>query len=426
MTKIFDQLKPYIRPLYFLSRLWINRIPLLFFRGIQSLPLGLNVYDRESLSPPDQSCRSEDWFAKLGDTTDEKAPKYILVDDACEFSRTNQPMTGDPIPHPQFIKEKVATPFPASISVLPQGRVWGEYGAIITADNTLLEDLSVYRKKKRWGEHRIFSDWHLCSLTKLDGVAAVLATDSAGIYYHWVMDLLLRYALLLRAGFTLESFDKIIIGSCSKPFQAETLELLGLKTDHGNKLIQTSDHVHIQVDTLVVPSYPAAAAQYRPWQIKFLRDSFLPQSSSDMTQKGEKKRIYISRGDATYRRVLNEADVIELLEEYGFEVVQLADFSFAEQAALMASAEVVVAPHGSGLTNLIFCSPGTKIVEIFSPEMVALYFWKLSDLCQLDYYYTVGNRAKGEAFDQTWNRVADISVSIDQLRETLRVAKLNQ
>ena len=176
----------------------------------------------------------------------------------------------------------------------------------------------------------------------------------------------------------------------------------------------------------MVPSYPAAAAQYRPWQVEFLRTSFLPAAGDNHSSpSGEKRRIYISRGDATYRRVLNESQVIDVLLRCGFEVVQLADFSFTEQVALMNSAEAVVAPHGSGLTNLIFCAPGTKVVEIFSPEMVALYFWKLADLCDVNYFYTVGDRCRGEAYDQSWNSEADILVSIDRLEATLEMAELN-
>lgn len=34
------------------------------------------------------------------------------------------------------------------------------------------------------------------------------------------------------------------------------------------------------------------------------------------------------------------------------------------QAALFAAAAVVVAPHGSGLANVLFCSPGAVIIEL--------------------------------------------------------------
>ena len=44
--------------------------------------------------------------------------------------------------------------------------------------------------------------------------------------------------------------------------------------------------------------------------------------------------------------------------------------SVAEQVELFVYADVVVAPHGAGLTNLLFCREGTRIVEIFPPTYI--------------------------------------------------------
>jgi hypothetical protein len=39
-----------------------------------------------------------------------------------------------------------------------------------------------------------------------------------------------------------------------------------------------------------------------------------------------------------------------------------------EQAAIMALAKHVVAAHGAGLTNLVFCSPAARVLEVFGPK----------------------------------------------------------
>ncbi len=64
--------------------------------------------------------------------------------------------------------------------------------------------------------------------------------------------------------------------------------------------------------------------------------------------------------------------------------------SVTEQASCLASAEIVVAPHGAGLTNLVFCNPGTKVIEIFSPSYLPNCYWILSNVCGLDHYYLIG------------------------------------
>jgi capsular polysaccharide biosynthesis protein len=94
----------------------------------------------------------------------------------------------------------------------------------------------------------------------------------------------------------------------------------------------------------------------------------------------------------------------------------------------MASCEAIVAPHGGGLSNIVFCSPGTKIIEIFSPELVGTYFWKLSSQLNLDYYYLLGTGDPATLdvnYPQSWDARADIEVDLDLLQRTLTLANLH-
>jgi capsular polysaccharide biosynthesis protein len=154
----------------------------------------------------------------------------------------------------------------------------------------------------------------------------------------------------------------------------------------------------------------------------FLRDMCLPKMRDI---RPFARRIYVSRARAGYRRILNESDIVEFLGRRGFENMTLEGLSVQEQAAVMASCEVIVAPHGGGLSNIVFCSPGTKIIEIFSPELVARYFWRLSNQMKLDYYYLLGNGPVGSLepdYPQSWDAEADIEVNLGLLESTLKLA----
>jgi capsular polysaccharide biosynthesis protein len=52
------------------------------------------------------------------------------------------------------------------------------------------------------------------------------------------------------------------------------------------------------------------------------------------------------------------------MRHHGFSTHMLEDLSFDEQITLFSQAEFVVAPHGAGLANLLFCQPGTKVLEL--------------------------------------------------------------
>ena len=84
-------------------------------------------------------------------------------------------------------------------------------------------------------------------------------------------------------------------------------------------------------------------------------------------KKIEADQIYIRREDANYRKVLNEADLIEKLRNQGFEVINPHHYEILDQMKIFSSAEVIISPHGSNLSNIIFCNKGAKIIEISPP-----------------------------------------------------------
>jgi len=85
-----------------------------------------------------------------------------------------------------------------------------------------------------------------------------------------------------------------------------------------------------------------------------------------------KSKIYIRREDANYRRILNEADLITILRKKKFEIINPQHFNVFEQMKIFSNAEVIVTPHGSNMSNIIFCKKGTKIIEI-RPEMKNMF-----------------------------------------------------
>ena len=64
----------------------------------------------------------------------------------------------------------------------------------------------------------------------------------------------------------------------------------------------------------------------------------------------------------------------------------LNNISILDQVKLFSNAEVIVSPSGSSLTNIVFCNPGTNIIEI-KPRYKFTYENNLksrySDICSL-------------------------------------------
>jgi hypothetical protein len=90
----------------------------------------------------------------------------------------------------------------------------------------------------------------------------------------------------------------------------------------------------------------------------------LPQAYGVFDAPPPTRRVYISRAKATRRVLVNEEAVWSLLEPAGFERVFMEDLTFTEQVQLMKETAILFAPHGAGLTNMLFCPPGCHVVEM--------------------------------------------------------------
>ena len=55
----------------------------------------------------------------------------------------------------------------------------------------------------------------------------------------------------------------------------------------------------------------------------------------------------------------------------GWEFVQLEKLPVGEQMQLFAEAKSIIAPHGAGLTNLLWCAPDTKVLEFQRETMLS-------------------------------------------------------
>lgn len=61
----------------------------------------------------------------------------------------------------------------------------------------------------------------------------------------------------------------------------------------------------------------------------------------------------------------------------------------------MRSARVVIAPHGGGLTNPVFCHPGVRVLEVFSQEWIFFCYARVCSMLGLEAYYHVAADTRG-------------------------------
>jgi hypothetical protein len=112
------------------------------------------------------------------------------------------------------------------------------------------------------------------------------------------------------------------------------------------------------------------------------------------------------------------------LLNYNFEVINLELLSVKQQGELLSQAEMVISPHGSGLSNLVFCQPKTKVIEIFAPNYVYPCYWLVSNLVNLNYHYLIGEIIGSKHFHSLLypdSRFEDIYLNCEKLRQLLKI-----
>ena len=98
------------------------------------------------------------------------------------------------------------------------------------------------------------------------------------------------------------------------------------------------------------------------------------------------KRIYLKRAVARGRHIANSDEIEAMLREHNFEIIDAEEMSLATQAALFSAAEILVGPHGAGLTNIFFRFPrACTVIEIFPEHFAPVHYYYLAK--ELDFKY---------------------------------------
>ena len=328
------------------------------------------------------------------------------------------PRSIDEQPHWHFRKFQTVNTPPVFLAKIPQGHVIGKYGSVVTKDGTILGDVS-----REWffgpEQHSLLFKLKSPPPQKISGTTVTLAMPSGWNYYHWLVDVLPRLAILEMAGVDIHSIDSFAVNAGDAPFQKESLEILGIPA---SKRIPVSAESHYVCEKLVVPSPVGLSSDTPKWAVEFLRRKLIPKTPSAKTPA----RIYVSRSRSKYRIFTNETEVRAMLVGRGFEEVFTEQMTFRQQIELFANASAMVAPHGAGLANLLFCSRGAKVIEIFSPDYVNGCFWALANWAELDYFYLLGAGPRPAEFYDPHRVEKDITVDLKKLEQILALAEIRQ
>jgi len=234
-------------------------------------------------------------------------------------------------------------------------------------------------------------------------------------YYHWFMEAVPRLIFLLENN----SGAKLILSERCRGVSYIEETIKRLKVKEVNFLPRKS---YADVETLMTSTYMGPSDFHREEYLRRVRALF----NNDVHQD---RKVYISRGKARYRKVVNEADVIDLLKEFGFEIIYAEELDFKKQVELFSRTSHLITNHGAGLSNIVFMGKGARVME-FRKSSYGFYgdskkretskfyntYYHMCLALGLDYYYMSCDSPEPE---QSCH-YADITVNVETLKDELK------
>jgi hypothetical protein len=312
-----------------------------------------------------------------------------------DFIHNPEPKTaGEPNDKAFYINRSYPTAA-AGLFYLQNAYVFGHKGLILSKQHEVFQEFShnfgISSLKKTFVKNPFYIFTRRAKM--ISGVGAVLISPESYNYYHWLNDVLPRIRLYQDVFNEIEHF--CIASNVPEKF-VNILEAFGIPEE---KLLRVHEREKIYFNHLYVASLPGSEGRSPAWAVDYLRSVLIPAPASFQIRR----KLYFLRGDAVERRVLNEADLKDLLKTNDFEMIDPGKLTFSEQVKLAAEARVIISAHGAALSNLLFASRGITVIELFSPDYFRTdCFYTLSSLLALNYWYLAGEKPAGAA----WGNIA--------------------
>ena len=259
-----------------------------------------------------------------------------------------------------------------NVLLTPQRRI------VLDTDNTYLE-----RADNSAADVFYWRDLYLKQIEDIPGVSFALRS-AANNFYHTLADNLPRLYALHHPRYRDTQIELLVPGSL-RPYEHHFLDRL---LPENVRIRKVQPNRLYRPETIVFSSYLSRQLSgYLPRKyLEYFRERTLP---SRPRQK--RHRIYITRKDtAVGRRILNEEELLRVAERFGFQSHALEGMSVAAQIELFFDAEAVLAPHGAGLTNLLF-SDRVGVVELHPTPTAFPHYYFLSQALGHRYRFVCSN-----------------------------------
>ncbi|MGB0084594.1 MAG: glycosyltransferase family 61 protein [Rhodomicrobiaceae bacterium] len=289
----------------------------------------------------------------------------------------------DKVPGPSGLGRSLL--FRRQVAIIPHCAALGHVGAVVTSHGGML-------LTRHQGE---IPNWNRAKPRRLKkvpfGDGLVTWLDGTKHYFHF-FEALLPLIDYLENEHTPDRPLTVLIPSDGPPYQDEVCAAVA-RGYPGVKFVGLRPHERAEIANYLWLSHVSSNAEWLPIEAqKASRLASLVRAHHALDEPRRGGLMFFSRGGAKQRKLLNEAELQSIAAAQGFTQFEADPGDHREQVRRFGEADVIIAVHGAGLTNLLFARPGATVVEIFPENCVkSTYLW-LARRLELNYLPLIGRR----------------------------------
>jgi hypothetical protein len=266
--------------------------------------------------------------------------------------------------------------------------------------------------------HKLYADWKYSELFSSSQIISDLSRPTGRIsdaviltapanHWHFIVD-------------GLANLGENVLSQCSYVFVDQNLsedQVLFLKL-----FVKFLTNKNITVDRLTETTYSLRNI-YIPTNKPFASKIAAFRAGLDRIEDvaphpDAKKRIYVSRKSAATRQLVNEEELLSMLEsEFALHPILNEDYTIIDQVAIYRDTDIVMGPHGAGLTNTLFAKSPSLLAEMFS-QVQQPFYQTLAQAMGIRYLGVPGTPARPNN-DPTRADNAPFRVDVAGVREAL-------
>ena len=227
-------------------------------------------------------------------------------------------------------------------------------------------------------------------LKKYPGTVLNLEQGGSGNnYFHFFFDIIPKIYLIKKK---IKNKINFYYVSAPKKWQIKIFKILGIAE---RKLINSSKNKHISADQIICVDHPWYHKGFIQDQVKKLPEWVVLINRKIFLKKALKfkceKKIFLDRSSSKFNhcQIFNQKKVNEWVKKNKLSIYQPEKLSFKKQIYLFKNASVILGAHGAAFTNIIFCKPGTKIIEIIPANHPNRKCERVSKILKLKYFRIV-------------------------------------